>query len=137
MPDNKISSLDVMTTYGPNDLMVVVDVGTTNVTKQGSLKDFSQKALCNTSINGTLRTTGNSVFQGAKSLFQAELYCNADATFHTSVVVANNTIQITDSLTPNSSNSVIGGVGTICWDDDYVYVQTANNVVKRATLSTW
>jgi|GEM_PF-3347970 len=52
------------------------------------------------------------------------------------VSISGDTLQIATEKTPASA-SAAGDKGTVCWDDNYVYVCTAANTWKRAALSTW
>ena len=45
-------------------------------------------------------------------------------------------IRIASSKTPASASDT-GTAGEICWDSSYIYVCTATDTWKRATLSTW
>jgi len=138
MPDQKISQLQSMSAWSANDLLLVIDSGTTNVSKQATLKEFSKKALQNTVVNGTLSSSGNTVFQ-SNLLVKGALSANSDVTFHRSVVVANNHIQIANTFTPASSSIDMGmGVrGVFTWDSSYIYVQVSANTVKRIPLQTF
>ena len=59
----------------------------------------------------------------------------ASPTF-TGTAAFGSTIQLTTSRTPASASDT-GNTGEICWDADYVYVCTATNTWKRASISTW
>jgi len=50
--------------------------------------------------------------------------------------VNSDAIRIRTSQTPASA-SATGVAGQICWDANYIYVCTATNTWKRATLATW
>lgn len=41
-----------------------------------------------------------------------------------------------DKHTPSSASD-IGTIGTIAYDDDYIYICTDTNTWKRAALNTW
>jgi hypothetical protein len=50
--------------------------------------------------------------------------------------VNSDAIRVRGKRTPASA-SAAGEAGTICWDDDHIYVCTAPNTWKRAALTTW
>ena len=51
-------------------------------------------------------------------------------------VGSNNNLIVSKNSTPTSSNTVAAGK-SLWWDNDYLYVVTANNVIKRVSLSTF
>lgn len=51
--------------------------------------------------------------------------------------ISANTLVIRGSNTPANSTSTTIVAGTFFWDSSYLYVATANNVVKRAALTTF
>jgi hypothetical protein len=50
--------------------------------------------------------------------------------------VNSDAIRVRGKRQPGSA-SAAGEAGTICWDDDHIYVCTAPNTWKRAALTTW
>ena len=48
-----------------------------------------------------------------------------------------NILTMANTATPANTNALTLGQGEIFWDADYIYVATANNVVKRAALSSF
>jgi len=50
--------------------------------------------------------------------------------------ISGSALNITSSYTPSSATST-GAAGQITWDSNYVYVCTAANTWRRASLSTW
>lgn len=59
------------------------------------------------------------------------------AVFDTTVLVPANTIPLTVGSTPANSTSMTITKGRTWTDGNYIYVATSNNVVKRATLSSF
>ena len=61
---------------------------------------------------------------------------NANTVFEQSVTVTGDTVTIQTSKTPaNSTATVVKGA--LFYDSTYLYVATANNVIKRITLETF
>ena len=55
----------------------------------------------------------------------------------TDIVASANIVFSASGVTPANSTATTVSGGTIWFDSNYVYVATANNTVKRATLATW
>jgi len=47
-----------------------------------------------------------------------------------------NILKLSSSKTPSASNDT-GVTGSICWDANYIYVCTATDTWKRASIATW
>lgn len=138
MPDSTISDLDQIAVWAANDLLVIIDVGSTNTSKKTTLKEFFANIPSNTSIKGLLSVFGsNTVLKGSEVLFQANVVINAAATFKHSLTINNSEIRIANSQTPANGNTSLGGVGTICWDESFLYIQTRPLTLKRVALSTF
>lgn len=137
MSDTKVSALPLITTYSSNDIMLIIDVSTTNVSKHTTLKAFSQNALQNTVINGTFKASANSLLTGALTLIQSNTTINATATFNEPLLVANDRFQIANNYTPANANTDLGGVGYMCKDENYLYIQTRPLTLKRIPLEAF
>jgi hypothetical protein len=108
----KISELTALTSPSGDDLFVIVDSPSSNaITKKVTVAH----AFNNTSANVTIKSG---------------YYLNANN------VYANN-LMVTRKQTPVVSTGTSDVMGSIWFDDNYVYVATANGVVKRAALSTF
>jgi hypothetical protein len=114
----KITELDPLTSPGAEDVLVIVDKvsntvsnTTTYTTKNVTVSNF----LGNTSANVTIKSG---------------YYINANN------AVVNNFI-IARKQTPVSSSGTSDKAGMMWFDDNYVYVATANGTIKRAALSTF
>lgn len=84
-------------------------------------------AVTNVSGNAlTLKVTSNTLFNNS----------TFDITMGDSQSISVNTIHITKLTTPASS-SATSNQGQIWFDGSYLYVATANNVIKRVTLDTF
>lgn len=137
MSDTKVSALPQIVTYSANDIILIIDVSSTNVSKQASLKDFSTNALQNTVINGTFTASANSTFHGALTLIQSNTTVNATATFVQPFVVNSDRFQVANNFTPATANTDLGGVGYMCKDEDYFYIQTRPLTLKRIALESF
>ncbi len=60
---------------------------------------------------------------------------NITSNVATTRTVSANNVVVTGKTTPLPTASM--PVGSITWDDNYIYVCTANGVVKRAALSSF
>ena len=49
---------------------------------------------------------------------------------------AGSLLRLRTAKTPSSSSDT-GDAGSICWDENYIYVCTATNTWKRSPISTW
>lgn len=114
----KITELSALTAPAGDDLLVVVDAVTNTVTssvtyttKNVTVGNF----LGNTSANVTIRSG---------------YYINANNAIVNNFIVAR-------KQTPVTSSGTTDAAGAIWFDDNYIYVATANGTVKRASLSTF
>lgn len=118
MADKKVTQLDTQTIFAAEDLLLIVDdPNGTPVSKKTTLKNLFGSIPANTVINGTFGVNGNTVLSGTVT-------ANTDQ------------LTITTSQTPANSTITVAQ-GTIMWDANYLYVATANNVLKRVALSTF
>lgn len=79
------------------------------------------------------------VTANTKKVTVAALFNNSNAsiTLSNTAVLTANTVIVKNKMTPaNSLTTTITG-GTIFFDDNYIYVAISNNVVKRASLSSF
>jgi hypothetical protein len=95
--------------------------------------------------DGYLYTSNSSIAVGADN---GQLYLFAGGTLaaNRKAIIAANGVNITSNLTINSvftapqttkASNATGNPGEICWDSSYIYVCTAANTWKRATLNTY
>ena len=59
-----------------------------------------------------------------------------DTSGNSAAVLNANKVRISQTYTPASA-AATGTTGTIAWDTGYIYICTASNTWKRATLATW
>lgn len=113
----KISELPVLTAPAAEDLLVIVDSPSSNaITKQVTVGNLFSN------------TSANVVIKDGYAL-------NANLANITTARVMN--IVVARKQTPSGSINTADNMGSIWFDDDYIYVATANGVIKRATLSTF
>ena len=135
MADKKISELTSLTTPASEDLLVIIDdPNGTPASKQITLKNLFGAVPANTVLNRTT-VNANTTLNGTTATVTANLTSTGVTTVN-QLTVANNQIQINTRPTV-SANSDSGTQGQIRYDTDYIYVCVANNVWKRATLSSW
>lgn len=125
MADRKITELTALTSPNQKDLVYVIDDPTgTPASKKMSLYSLFGSVPANTSITGTLTSSGNTAIQGAKTVLSAGQI----------------TLSATTSVGSNNATTVLGradGQGTIFWDSNYLYVATSNTQIKRVALSVF
>jgi len=125
MADRKITELTALTSPNQKDLVYIIDDPTgTPASKKISLYSLFGSVPANTSITGTLTSSGNTAIQGAKTVLSA------------------GQITLSAATSPGSNNAttVLGradGQGTIFWDSNYLYVATSNTQIKRVALSVF
>jgi hypothetical protein len=139
MADRKITELAALTAPNQKDLLYTVDDPTgTPVSKKISLYDLFGSVPANTSVSGTLTVSANSTFNGANSVVSANL--NITSTNGPKVNAGYVTLASKTTVGSNNATTVLGqgGLqGSIFWDDNYLYVATANNQIKRIALSVF
>jgi len=145
MADRKVTQLTGITTPVAEDLLLIVDdPNGTPVSKKVTLKTLFAYAP-NTSISGSLTTTGNGSFTGSNNHFTSNVVITG-TTRMSSTVVAANKVTITTSKTPSTNNATteLGSPtsdrpwdGTLFWDANYLYLAVSNTVIKRVTLSAF
>lgn len=141
----KISELTTLTNASGDDLLVIVDDPSGSpATKKIALSNL----FANVSTNTAFKT-----FATANSLTTITLTVSNTSTFTNTVNVANTinlngNVNLAQSLTvpglyfanvlnTPATSGAVGIKGEIRVDSSYVYVCVANNVWKRAALSTW
>lgn len=139
MADRKITELTALTAPDQKDLLYVVDDPSgTPVSKKISLYDLFGSVPANTSVSGTLTVSANSTINGANSVVSANL--NITSTNGPKVNAGYVTLASKTTVGSNNATTVLGqgGLqGSIFWDDNYLYVATANNQIKRVALSVF
>lgn len=141
----KISELTALTNASGDDLLVIVDDPSgAPATKKIALSNL----FANVSTNTALKT-----FATANNLTVATLIVSNTSTFTNTVNLSNTVnlygnVNLTQSITvpglyfanvlnTPASSGAPGIKGEIRVDSSYIYVCVANNVWKRASLSTW
>lgn len=139
MADRKITELNALTTPNQKDLLYVVDDPSgTPVSKRISLYNLFGSVPANTSISGTLTVSANSTINGANSVVSANL--NITSTNGPKVDAGYITLASKTVVGSNNATTVLGqgGLqGSFFWDENYLYLATANNQIKRVPLSVF
>lgn len=108
----KISELTALSAASGDDLLVVVDSPSSNATtKKITITNVFNTVAANVNIGNTYFVTAN----------------NANI----------KNLKITRKETAAVSSNTADKEGQMWFDDNYIYVCTANGTVKRATLSTF
>jgi hypothetical protein len=107
------------------------------VNKKMTVKDFMGNNRSNTKVVGTFTVNGSITVTGNTYTVTTTTVKFTNFTVN-NFVVASNGIIIRDKYTPsNSTVSIAGSGGKIHFDNNYLYVKTANNVTKRIALSSF
>lgn len=135
--DKKTSQLQSLNDPVGSDLLYIVDnVNTTPVSKKISLDTFFGNVKSNTHIDGIFTATANAYFSGANTSFTYNV--QVDGVFDTkNMVVSSNGLIIKNKLTPANSSVPAIDVGKVFYDENYLYIKVANNVIKRVSLSNF
>lgn len=136
MADTKITDLAAMTVLSANDILTVVDVGGTPVNKKMTIAWFLANLTSNTNIGGNLTVTGNTTFN-QETHYNANSQFNERVEMRHAVEVANTAFRVSGSQTPANSSVTFGGHGSLAWDETYLYMETANNTIKRIAWTTF
>ena len=113
----KITEMDEAVNVTSDDIfMVVNDPDGLPTNKQISVENLFANVSVNTHVQGTLSSGNNVVF--------------------TSGNVTTSNLHITYDTTPISSSDLVTK-GKIWFDDNYLYVATANNQIKRVALENF
>lgn len=116
MSATKISELTAVTSISANDLFVVVrDPTGSPSTKKIAASDMLANVVVTAKFANTFTVTGSFV--------------------STSNLTANN-LYVTNRSTPANSTASVAG-GKMWFDSNYIYVSTANNVIKRVQLQSF
>lgn len=104
----KISELTALTGPSADDLLVIVDSPSSNaITKKVTVGTFLNNTAANVTVSNTYYLQANNVL-------------------------------VSRQVSPATSNALPSAVkGTFWFDENYIYVCTANGTVKRSALSTF
>jgi hypothetical protein len=133
-----VSGLDSLTTLGSHDLLYVVATpDVVPASKKVSVWRFLGMIPANTHLLQSLTVDGNTAFNGPRNVFNGNTTVHGITTVR-ELVVANTVFRVSqEHSTPANSTATTIAAGTMFWDSGYLYVATANNVVKRSTLSAF
>lgn len=135
--DKKTSQLQPLTDPQGEDLLYIVDnVNTTPVSKNISLDTLFGNIKSNTHIDGVLTATANATFSGANTTFTYNVKVNGELDAK-NMIVSSNGLIIKNKLTPANSSVPAIDVGKVFYDENYLYIKVANNVIKRVSLSNF
>ena len=113
-----------------NDIFPISEkVSNTYVSKGLTVNNLFANVQSNTAFHGISTFHGNVVFENVTT-FSANVEISGTLTLATDQMV------IDDRKTPANSTIIITQ-GTIFYDEDFLYVTTSNNTVKRITLNSF
>lgn len=122
---------------GSDYLLIVTNTNSDPANKKIKVSDFFSTNKSNTSIQGNFTANGNVNISGNNYNVTSTNVTFTNLTVNNFRVNSNGFV-ISSKLTPaNSSILEAGSQGKISWDDDYLYIKTANNVTKRITLQSF
>jgi hypothetical protein len=164
MADKKLTLLPALTDpVGTDVMMIVDDVTGTPVSKKIEVEDLfgaqTQLSVAKVNIASTdslelssttttnITATGGATVTGTLSVTDAlTVVANganiAGNTIVTGTLTSTDTFtapkaRLTSSQTMSNNNAESFDVGTIIWDENYIYVVTDTGVIKRAALATF
>jgi len=126
MADKKVSALDAITNLTTDDLFLVVnDPAGTATSRKVTVGNLFGNVAVTTTHKSPVTFTANTTFSGSKSTV------SANTTF------SGNLRMTSDTPSSNNASSEGYGVGSIWFDENYIYVATASGTIKRAALSVF
>ena len=126
MADKKVTELTAITSVSGDDLLLVVnDPSGTPESRKVTVSNLFASVDSDTVHSGKVTFSANTTISGNKSTV------SANTTF------SGNLRLTSDTPASNNAASEGYGVGSIWYDDDYIYVATASGTIKRAALSTF
>lgn len=144
MATKKITELSQANTIANNDLLVIVsNPASLSETKKVTVNTFfsntyATKITVATLIANSATINSNTAFNGATtingSLLVGAITTTANASFQQFLTA--NQITILDSRTPANSAIDISR-GTMFYDNNYIYIAVATNVIKRVALASF
>jgi len=136
MADSKVSQLAAVTSPASSDLILIIDdPNGTPVSKKITIKNLFGNVPSNTVFEATMTAQSNVTFTGTTANVTANLNSTGITTLNR-LIVANDHITISNRQTP-ASNTAAGAQGEFAYDSGYMYVAVANNIWKRAALSSF
>lgn len=126
MADKKVSELTAITNLSGDDLLLVVnDPNGTPDSRKVTVGNLFANVVPETTHKSRVNFKANTVHSGTVMTVSAN------------VVIGGNINLRKDTPSSNNVTSEGYSLGSIWFDNDYIYVATANNVIKRAALSTF
>jgi hypothetical protein len=139
MADSAITDLSsVLSPASTDRLLITRDPNGTPVSKQISVKDLFGNIPANTSISGITTLSANLIVSGSNTVFSSNV--NITSSKGPKVTAPYITIATKSTVSSNNATTQLGASGlqgSIFWDENYLYLATANNNVKRVALSTF
>jgi hypothetical protein len=136
MADQKTTQFTAMTNpAAPDLLMIINDPNGTPANQKITLKNLFGGVPANTVFEQRVTAQANLTVTGKTANLTSNLNVTGISTL-SQLKVANDHLIINTRQTPGS-NSATGAQGEFAYDTDYVYVAVANNIWKRATLSSF
>jgi len=132
----KISTLDSLNYVTGEDIVPIVrPVGTTFTNYKIKASSLFGDLRANTNITGTLTVNGNASFSGDSLSIDANTsITNLSVSY---ISVSSDGITIEQKFTPSNSSIQSTEVGKISFDDNYLYIRTANTEIKRVALTSF
>ena len=147
MATKKITELSQANSVANNDLLVIVtNPASLSETKKVTVNTFFSNVVATkitttgpVTIGNTLNVTSNTVLSGnvyltSPVVISGRITATANATY--SQILTANQIVIQDKRTPANSTITID-VGTMFYDNTYLYVTVSQNLIKRIPLESF
>ena len=131
---SRIRDKPLLVTIEANDLILVSEeIGETYSTKRCPVSVFFDQIPVPVSITANVALTGDLLDITSDVVIEGSFTMTGNSVVGEFSTTEDH-IVITEQRTPANSSANIAGDGSICWDNDYLYVQTALGV-KRIALS--
>ena len=136
MPDSKISELPDLTALEGRDILPVVErLGPAQfANKKVTINKLFSSVPSNTRYEGTLTVVGNTNLRECVANNIAFSVSTGNL-----ISVAAKGVVIRNAFTPGSSNldDASFPIGTISYDQNYLYIKVATNTIKRVALTSF
>lgn len=135
MADQKLSEMTLKMSLAANSRIYVVTFSG-SIPEHGATRliDLFGSIAANAVFNGTCRMNANTTINGTKLTVNANTYI-AGANTKINTLTAN-TFKLQDKQTPANSTISIKE-GRVFFDDDYLYIATANNNLGRVAIASF
>lgn len=132
--NQKITQLPELAVLSGEDLLLVIDNPSANaVGKKSTVEKFFENIPVPVNYEFPVTHEANATFDGEVNVFTGNNHFSGDQTLVDNLYVADGLV-VANTITPANSSVGAFEVGKIFYDENYIYVRTAENVTKRVRL---